>query len=402
MIGVQIIPHSAIENNIKSASELIKNEGVYPQYGWSSLHTLDNYTDAVIFDILWMADSEDPVYSGMINNCHRDKEGYDTNVTLLFHDVVNGHTDHYELVSYSRYWHGMSIIVRPLLIFLDYTGIKLLNFIFMGSLLLILCILMWKRLSPAYSICFLIVCVLMNLFILPLCMQYVSCFSIAMIGMICILLWPGLVNNPSHTAMFFFAIGSICNFFDLLTTPQLTYGLPFIIFYATQNRRDIFRSLFLTGLFWILGYGLTFAAKWTIGSLLTDYNCFTSALETVAKRASSADLTGGNYSFFYAVKTICGVLYMKGLSLVLFILYIITFIKRRQHFIENACRYYWLLVVATLVPIWYLLMRNHSFVHFGLFAWRALFLTFFSMFLFTYYTIYKTWTKQIMRNENDK
>lgn len=51
--------------------------------------------------------------------------------------------------------------------------------------------------------------------------------------------------------------------------------------------------------------------------------------------------------------------------------------------------YYWLLLIACVVPVWYIIIRNHSCLHFSLFAWRALIVSFYSLFLYSYYAVFR-------------
>lgn len=56
-------------------------------------------------------------------------------------------------------------------------------------------------------------------------------------------------------------------------------------------------------------------------------------------------------------------------------------LKSRQVF----KKYSWLLLVMMIVPVWFLILRNHSIQH-GWFTWRAGLLSLFSLLLFVYYT----------------
>ncbi|MGC3599058.1 hypothetical protein ACPTJ4_15585, partial [Enterococcus faecium] len=72
---------------------------------------------------------------------------------------------------------------------------------------------------------------------------------------------------------YFFVIGSLSNFFYFLTTPVISWGIPvIIIYYVTKKylmdkRSSLSKhvgSFVFTGIFWGLGYALTWVAKWII------------------------------------------------------------------------------------------------------------------------------------------
>lgn len=388
MIVVQIIPQSSISDNIRLSAGVLKDEGLNPQYGWNGNHRLDTFTDAFIFDMLYVSDSKNPKVSGMLNYLYYPDSEKDP-ISALY-NLVENKTDIIELVSYSRYWHGMQIILRPLLIFTDYNGIRFINCIFMGTILLVLCLLMWRKISPYLTICFLLTFSIMNFYILPMCIQYCPCIYIAMIGMILLLLLPNLSKRLVYIGMYFFSIGSMCCFFDFLTTPQLTYGLPFIVCCFIASPKKPMQFMIYTGLLWFIGYSLTFISKWTIATLLTDYNCFALAIEAFNHRISTSEpLWGVEYDFEYALKSLYYVTLanFKWVFLILTLFYIYVYIRHKTVLLQCLRNYYWLLMLAFIVPIWYIVIRNHSFMHFDLFTWRALFLSIYSILLFTCYIL---------------
>ena len=393
IIGVQFIPSSLIKDNLVSSSLVLKSEGDYPIYGWNEYHRLDLFTDAIIMDIAYTANPQDPVSSGMLNYLHNFNGHLPTDA---FYIAINEPSNEIGVWSYSRYWHGHQTLVRPLLIFTDYIGIRVINIIFMASLLLILSFLLWRSISLAYSICIVLSFFMINGFILPFCIQYCACFNVAMIGMIALLLYPNKVNTLLKAGLFFFVIGSICNFFDLLTIPLITLGLPFIVYFSKQKPKHPIKVLLIMGFCWSVGYSLTFVSKWTIATALTGEDCFSNAIEQVKYRVSSSN-DNLNFSLLYAVKEIihCFLYSLNkwfglGFSLGLIVIHTIFFFFRKKEYKKIFLEYYWLLIVAALVPVWYIFVRNHSFVHMRIFTWRALFLAYYSILLFTYFVVSKT------------
>ena len=387
IIGVQFIPRSAIEDNIRSSSEYLNDEGLNAIYGWNDFHHLDTFTDALIFDMIFVANPDEPINSGMLNYMYFNGGNPIDDLNYL----ANNNFDDIELGHYSRYWHGMQILIRPLLVLTDYEGIRIINFIFMTCLLAILCMLMWKRITPAFTLCFLLTFSVTNSFILPLCMQYCNCLNIAMIGMIALLLLPQTFHSYLNAGLLFFVIGSICNFFDLLTNPLISFGLPYIIYCVTQKLENPIKMLIILGLIWSIGYGISFISKWTIATIITNENCFIAALEAVQNRASSVITGKDDYTdldLVYITKQLLYVLWVNfiWLSLGVMFIFIFLFFYNRRTFICNLRHHSWLLITAALVPTWYyFVMRNHSFVHLSLFAWRTLYLSIFSVLVFTYY-----------------
>lgn len=76
--------------------------------------------------------------------------------------------------------------------------------------------------------------------------------------------------------MAFLIIGMLTSFFDFLTYPLFTLGMPLILisvlgtFSSVQKLCDIVKN----SIFWGIGYGGMWCGKWMVGSILTGDNLF--------------------------------------------------------------------------------------------------------------------------------
>lgn len=207
--------------------------------------------------------------------------------------------------------------------------------------------------------------------------------------MILLIKCPILTKSNSNIFCSFFVIGGITSYLDFLTTPQLTLGLPLIVFMLTKRPKNTWKIVIAVSIAWALGYGLLWASKWMVGYLLTGNNIIADAMQSAELRTSNqykgVEMTipnilnfiwisiknNGLLSLFYA--GIIGILLCLGIYL--------KILKSKRTFKE----YSWLLLIALIVPIWFLVLRNHSIQH-GWFTWRAGLLSLFSLLLFIYYT----------------
>ena len=76
-------------------------------------------------------------------------------------------------------------------------------------------------------------------------------------------------------------IGGLTAFFDLLTAPLVTYGIPMIVLILLRSKmnkytlkQDIFQYIKLS-IMWIASYSLTYLAKWVIASIILNENIIT-------------------------------------------------------------------------------------------------------------------------------
>ena len=57
-----------------------------------------------------------------------------------------------------------------------------------------------------------------------------------------------------------------------------------------------------------------------------------------------------------------------------------------QKGIKRQRKYLWLVMIMMIVPVWYMVLKEHSVQH-GWFTWRALLLTLYAFMLWMYYTV---------------
>lgn len=387
IIGVHTIPQSAIKENVITSTHTLQEEGLYKKFFNFKLFQMDNFTDAYMLNLAISADSKHPVEAGMMNYDYKSKNfmnlAYDTE------KVAQGKTDNLDKSSYGRYWQGYQVILRPLLTIFTYPQIRVLNYIIFTLLIISIVWLLAQRISTGTAVLFGSSLLLINFPIVPYSMQFSTCFYIAFISMILLMKCPTLTKSNANILCSFFIIGGITSYLDFLTTPQLTLGLPLIVYMLTKRPKNAWRTVIAICIAWALGYGLLWASKWMMGYLLTGNNILADAMQSAELRTSNQykgmEMTIPNILNFIWVNieakgllplfcaSIIGVLLCLGIYL--------KMLKSKQAFKE----YSWLLLIAMIVPVWFLVLRNHSIQH-GWFTWRAGLLSLFSLLLFIYYT----------------
>lgn len=374
IIASYSIPQSWIKSNIITSEQLIQNEGLYPQFFDNSFFMLDNYTDALMFNISASADTKSLVQSAIDNPYCIANEG----VAVAGEKMANNITQDLSFNHYGRYWQGYQVFLRPVLIFMDYVGIRIMNYILLIMLTVWCCVLMWKKLSYKIALLFLVSLLFINFPIVPLSMQFSTCFYISFLSMIVLFKMPNFTKCFSHAATTFFVIGGVTAYLDFLTTPQLTLGFPLIIYmFLKEQKKSIY--VVLLSFFWVLGYGGIWASKWCLGTIITKRNFFIEALNQVQYR-SIGEIEVNENSFFFEYR------YYLLILVILFMLLFVLLYKKAGRGLNIYKSYIYLLLISLIVPVWFVFIRNHSIEHLW-FTWRALSLTLFSGLLYLYYTI---------------
>lgn len=181
-----------------------------------------------------------------------------------FRDYTKMLKDNHKTESYSRYWQGQTIYLRPLLLLINVKNIYLINIIIFFILFAILLIKLFK-INKVLFISFFLATISINMFIVPFCFEYIFPFLIAFIGSIYLL--KMIKNNSKNLDILFLLLGIVTCFFDFLTCETITLTLPLFIYIYLKivnnkkiNLKEIIKYCFL----WISGYGFMFFTKWII------------------------------------------------------------------------------------------------------------------------------------------
>ena len=389
MILVHMIPTSVLRENVYRSAEQIEKEGIFRKISGFYLFQIDNMTDCMMMNMAVTADDKHPIHSAMNNYySYGDlNEGYMAmaiNTALTAKEDPQVMTEH---IHYGRYWQGSQVFLRPLLLITDYHGIRIINYILLSLLLIWLLFLTIHRFGLAVSILFLLSLLLVNIPIVPLSIQFSTCFYLMFLSTIFILTH----SNIKSPFIFFFIIGALTSYFDFLTTPQITLGIPLIFLFLQKKKyHNPCWKVFILSLAWLLGYALLWASKWMVAYMLTGDNIMDSVIGSIELRTSDFVVFHGNTisisSLFFAV---CSKIqwWIWLLIFVFSLLTIFVYIKI-QTGILTIRQYKWLLLVAMIVPVWFMLLRNHTIQHI-FFTWRALLVCIYSLLLFVYYTTRK-------------
>lgn len=366
-IVVNLIPHSLIAKNVERSVQTMHSEGEYPEMGGLLIWNLDNYTDCLMMSIAWQADSEEPVESAMQPTYSFDEQSMTGNNYAL---ICKHDAQAYTPVPYGRYWHGYQVLLRPLLMITDISGVRVLNIVLLTLLLVMVTMSLCRQVSKTVGL--LAGCGMLATMApaVPLSMQFCACYYLALIGMLLVLRYPRLHSDLNAGMTFMFVMGSCASFFDLLTAPVITLGLPLLTMMLLHREagKPAMRTLLLLCLAWAAGYGLLWFLKWVMVWVLTGEDIFAATMAQAKLRmvgGGSQDVEGlGAYAKRIAVVAGFFIVLAAGLA--------IAVVCQRDK--KAAKAHGWLLVIAALVPVWWALLLEQSMQHI-FFTWRGLTVT---------------------------
>ena len=367
LAAVYTLPVSQINNNVKASAKTIQAEGTYPQVSGLFTSVLDNLTDS----IMMLEAANDTVESPLIDamnvprGCIEEK---------LPDDVLTAHyIDGLEFdrtLTYPRYWHGYLIFLKPLFLVLNYNTVRMINGFVQALLVILTCCLLYKKGFQSAVIPYILsYCMLMPI-ALAKAFQYSSCFYVFTIGCIGLLLLPKEKRKEKSYLVFLYC-GILTAFFDFLTYPIATFGVP-MVFWLLLEENDSTESkiscMVKYGLVWCVGFGCMWAAKWIIGSVITGNHVIADGLASVAMRTSNTSEDGAvqygvlrcelmNYKEFFTTP-------VTVLALADIVYMMIRSIKGNASAIDRILRVLFPFLLVSLAPVvWYAFATNHSIIH---------------------------------------
>ena len=349
------IPHSAVAEGTTRSVHTIFEEGQHPVIWGEKLNRLDNFTDALILNMTFMADERQPLQASM-----RNRIAYKDNLMEGTRRAFDEPDAPFDIGEYNRYWHGHQVLVRPMMAMTDLRGLRVVNCIVMSALLLLLVALTWMRLGWKVAVAVAAVVMWVAVPSVPLCMQFAHVFYVALVGA----LWVVMRRKPrtSSPVIAFFVIGACASYVDLLTVPLVSLALPGVLAVLHSTTRNKMRLTCMLVMAWAAGYFGLWAAKWLMVWIVTGEGMAEQVMHYMAIHTWSEHYTPwsfvGQMRFSHAPHMLAGVF-------ILVLLYAL-FARGRQAFVDNA----WLLVFAAVYVLWVLVLFQHTVWHFA-FTWRG-------------------------------
>lgn len=357
--AVYLLPVAPMKAHVRESLDDFMAEGDNPfileGYKGSSL---DNSTDALMLGNAVFA-SEQPFYkAAMLVERAKDDEG--ETMTALQRYILED--DRHLTGDYSRYWHGYLVVLKPLLLFFNFGQIRRINgIVFAVALAVVLSGFLRRRMWRG-CVAFLLAVAAIFPMALPYSLQYSSVFYIGMIAMTVILYKGKTLEKRKLWPCFFMVTGMCTSYMDFLTYPLFTLGMPLILCVILE-KQDIL-TVIRNSIFWVGGYFGMWMGKWCVGSVLTGENLWIKALETANMRASGT-VNEAKISRimavlrnFYIYKGLLG----TALIVIVFIWVAAGFAVCRKRMTYRRILPY--LLTACMPIVWYLLIANHSYIHY--------------------------------------
>lgn len=380
-----LIPSHLLRDNIQESINEINDNGSKKVVNVFNKEIIfDTYADAMMINTAYSIDSEHPFYSmlfarsnyiaGVTDKTVEDK-AYEEGEIPYFPMVealellIN--REKLVAIEYARYWHGYLILLRPLLTIFNYSEIKLISYIIHFILSAILLYKINKKIDKNYLIPIMFGIIAVEGYLVYSCFEETIGLSMILIESI-ILLSDKVINKREY----FFIIGMLTAFFDLLTIPVAITIVPLILYaiISQDNPRVIMieciKRIILAG----IGYIGMWFTKWLLVDLIYNRELIKNAIGQVLYRTDIS-----NVKFNYALESN---FYFLGSPIVIYmvIIYVINIIltmieKVKSEKLSEVTKENIIIGLIGIAPvIWYLITREHSTSH-SYFTYRNLIVT---------------------------
>jgi hypothetical protein len=365
-----LIPYRCIQKNIENSLPELVEAGNYPNAILKGeQYREDNFTDALILNIIVSSDSKKPVWSALTNPFSfqaPDTEKWYA-ITHLKHKVNNMDISPNKL--YGRYWFGSAAVTKFLLIGMKYQQLKRLLYIISTLLLLIFAVRMVNKVGWLKSLPIFLALLFANFFVTQFSLQFFPVMAIALLGGI----WmcENGFKSQEKITLFLFITGMFTAYFDLITTPLLTLGLPLIIYLILKEKEqksiwEHLKIIFIFCSFWFMGFAGAWVMKWVLAYIFADATAFNMAMKAIRWSTSTDDYTRRD-----AIVANIKLLPLLWLSLVLLFLMILSFLSFNKKGIPLAVAF---IVVGILPYTMYVALPYNAYPHWW-FTYRSQIIT---------------------------
>lgn len=359
MIAVCLIPNEALEPQYTKSLNQIAKEDTYANFLFNSdASIMDNFMDNL-----------------MIRTCHVN-ENYDNLLEAAFEN--NG---------YPRYWNGYLLTLRPILTFLSYQQIRYFNMLFLLVFFAFCFSGIHHEFGWIHALGFALSMIFCFLILIGESLQYFSVFMITFAALFFLLYIP-CMKRREHWIPLLLITGMAVNFFDMLTAPLVSFGIPLVIIISrdVKESRDFnscFSDIIFSTLAWGAGYGLCWVSKWIIGSIVLKRNIFEDAFTTAKFRVEGSEaypldralMLKLNFETYFFAKGRRPFIFTAILTGALAVY---TVFSHRKGCLKAAA----LFLTAAVSPyVWYMIFANHSQLHY-FYTYRIQSITLFAVFAF--------------------
>lgn len=277
-------------------------------------------------------------------------------------------------INYAYYWHGYVIILRPLLNIISLADLRFINGLLQMLLIFALAKKIWQKKGKIYGVVMFTSYILLMPIALMFSLQFTWVFYIGMLSAYLLICKSEWAEEKQRYIVIFFVTGMLTSYFDMLTYPLFTWGIPLLWWLMVRDsdrgRLKWLTEVIVSGISWVLGYGIFWGLKWCLGTIILKENIIERAFNEIFYRSGMEESLSLS-DRFQAVYT-----NWKHYEYIIYAVILLVWLAwgvirgfRKGWYTGNKVYSYLLIGVSSAV--WYFVLANHTFQH-HFFTYRIL------------------------------
>lgn len=376
LVLVFCIPTGRIKENVRKSVDrvLVSSEQLEDN---AFLHHIiqnkESYTDSIMVQYAFEKIPDKNAYEHAMWAYHYDLEEDIWAAEDSLRAVLDGaDTSQMHLREYSRYWHGYLVYLKPLLLLFSWEQLVWIELGLHIALFVAVAVLSIKKKVPGAILAIVAGLAFMKPELMTVSLTMSVCLIITLAALIFQLRKGDWLAEKGWYPEFFLCIGILTSYFDFLTYPVVTLGLPLGIWFLVAEKEKIWTAIKrIVGysFCWGVGYAGMWASKWVIADLTLQTGTIRDAVWNVIGRTESIGgrprMNGGFYvlslnlqeygSSIYAV--MAGVLVVFAVASVVRALCVKVPVKA---ILETVVPF----IIIGIIPFaWIIVVQHHSALH---------------------------------------
>ena len=361
-----LLPTGRISINVNKSVSMLKQETEYfsitPNVKGSRF---DNYTEAIYLNEALINTKDANLLECILSGYRYNVKDYSGSPVATLSKVMSEPENTVLNDASKRFFNGYEIVVKPLLVLTDYSGIRQINLFISLALSLILLYLMNKRKLQR----FIIPVVVSFLFIRPLTltlnMTFFGFYLCMLIPCICML----LIKKETllqKSWLLFGITGAITYYFNMNYIQLLSFAVPLIFYYMIVGMPakplHLTKTVIYYFVTWLVGCVGMMVFKWIVYAIFIDSSIFEQMRNHFFSRTET-DQGSRLFAIKVNLETAIGSTWWNVLEIVFLLGNIIQWIRNK-----NKPNLSWVdmvfLALMTALPIGrYIIFANHVTVH---------------------------------------
>ena len=265
--------------------------------------------------------------------------------------------------TYARYWHGYLVYLKPLLMFMSVSGIRVLNLVLQFMMFALIIAKISAAAGTAYSLAFTLAVLVIDPISAAVCLQYSDVYYLVLLMFLIMLSHnDNLMKNSRYYLLFMF-VGILTSYLDFLTYPSTVLGMSTVLYLLLNNDLTLWRKItdmMKLGLSWCLGYAGMWSSKWVLSWLITGNNTVLDALSSAIYRTSGG-IYGLTLSWSWLFGHLSSAIYALAVIAAVIMIIVLLYVKKKRTSFGEVIP----LLLTSLYPfVWYAAVKQHSVIHY--------------------------------------